>query len=228
MKERLKIGELAMAAGVQKSTVQHYLREGLLPGPVERPHRNVAYYSAELIPRIKLIKQLQAEQHLPLAKIKRMMKENADELRSHLAQGLPGASDADVLRSDLSKQTGLNTRELARFERLGLVRKQRREGSDWYSAADAAIVRGAVAMSKAGFEEAGFKVEDLVFYMDAMRALVYQEVAMFTRVIGKNRDRGEMLDLARAGLDGTNELLMALRRKLFLELLQGGDAEPGA
>lgn len=228
MTERLKIGELAARAGVQKSTVQHYLREGLLPGPVDKPHRNVAYYSADLVPRIQLIKQLQAEKHLPLSKIKTLMKGNpaVDGLREHLRAGLERPSDRSVTRSELLEQAHLTAKELDRFEKLGLVRHELRDGEQTYSGSDAAIVRGAMAMRRAGFEKAGFRVDDLVFYMDAMRALVYQEVAMFTRVMGKDQGRDELLQMARAGMDGTNELLIALRRKLYLELLQGSDPKP--
>jgi len=42
------------------------------------------------------------------------------------------------------------------------------------------------------------------------------------RVMNKDRamQREEVMKLAHAGLDGTNELLMAIRRKIFLELLE--------
>ncbi len=46
MAELLKMSELVTRAGVEKSTIQHYLREGLLPAPAARPHRNIAYYRA--------------------------------------------------------------------------------------------------------------------------------------------------------------------------------------
>ena len=55
MAELLRMGELVERAGVERSTIQHYLREGLLPQPAERPHRNMAYYSADLVERIALV-----------------------------------------------------------------------------------------------------------------------------------------------------------------------------
>ena len=73
MAELLKMSELVERAGVEKSTIQHYLREGLLPEPAERPHRNMAYYSADVVERIALIKQLQTERRLPLARIKQLL-----------------------------------------------------------------------------------------------------------------------------------------------------------
>src|SRR3970040_186105 len=81
MTERLKISELAPRAGAENSKIQHYLREGLLPTPAERPHRNMHYYSADLIGRIKLIRELQARRNFPLAKIRQMLEDEqiADE-----------------------------------------------------------------------------------------------------------------------------------------------------
>src|SRR2546425_12379838 len=76
MSELIKISELAARAGVEKSTIQHYIREGLLPVPAQRPHRNMHYYSAELVGRIKLIKELQTRRNLPLARIREVLAAN--------------------------------------------------------------------------------------------------------------------------------------------------------
>ena len=73
MPKLLKMKELVARAGVEKSTIQYYLREGLLPEPSTRPHRNMAYYSPDLVERIGLIKQLQTERNLPLARIKLLL-----------------------------------------------------------------------------------------------------------------------------------------------------------
>src|SRR5581483_3333591 len=62
--EMLRMGELARASGVSAATIKHYLREGLLPEPV-KTSRNMAYYPAEFVDRIRLIKQLQEERYMP-------------------------------------------------------------------------------------------------------------------------------------------------------------------
>ena len=68
----LKIGELAEASGVPSATIRHYVREGLLPEPV-KTSRNMAYYPAEFVDRIKIIKQLQEERFMPLKVIREVL-----------------------------------------------------------------------------------------------------------------------------------------------------------
>jgi len=68
----LKISQLAQRAGVGIPTVKHYVREGLLPRPM-KTSRNMAYYSADDIDKIRLIKKLQKENYLPLAVIKQLI-----------------------------------------------------------------------------------------------------------------------------------------------------------
>ena len=60
--ELLKMSELARRSGVPASTIKHYIREGLLPEPALRTSRNMAYYDAGLVQRIKTIKELQKSQ----------------------------------------------------------------------------------------------------------------------------------------------------------------------
>ena len=55
--EMLRMGELARASGVSAATIKHYLREGLLPEPM-KTSRNMAYYPADFVDRIRMIKQL--------------------------------------------------------------------------------------------------------------------------------------------------------------------------
>ena len=53
----LKISELADRSDVSVGTIKHYLREGLLPEPV-KTSRNMAYYPADFVDRIRMIKQV--------------------------------------------------------------------------------------------------------------------------------------------------------------------------
>src|SRR5436190_14497445 len=77
----MKISELAEASGVSAGTIKHYLREGLLPEPV-KTSRNMAYYPAEFVERIRLIKQLQEERFMPLRVIKSMLDEEPERARA--------------------------------------------------------------------------------------------------------------------------------------------------
>ena len=66
------MSELAERSGVSAGTIKHYLREGLLGdgGEIVRTSRNMAYYPAEYVERIALIKRLQEERFMPLRVIK--------------------------------------------------------------------------------------------------------------------------------------------------------------
>src|SRR6266487_2199773 len=84
--EMLRMGELARASGVSAATIKHYLREGLLPEPV-KTSRNMAYYPAEFVERIKMIKQLQEERYMPLRVIKDLLEEDPDRARALIELG---------------------------------------------------------------------------------------------------------------------------------------------
>ena len=74
----LKMSELSRRCGVPAPTIKHYIREGLLPPPAVRTSRNMAYYDAGLVTRIKAIKELQRTRFLPLKVIKDMLDYGAD------------------------------------------------------------------------------------------------------------------------------------------------------
>ena len=74
--ELIKMSELARRAGVARGTIQHYLREGLLPRPV-KTFRNMAYYDRRFIDRIRCIKELQQKRYLPLDVIKAILERDS-------------------------------------------------------------------------------------------------------------------------------------------------------
>src|SRR4051794_16001030 len=71
----LKMSELAERSGVSAGTIKHYLREGLLGSDdqVVRTSRNMAYYPADFVDRVRLIKRLQEERFMPLRVIREVM-----------------------------------------------------------------------------------------------------------------------------------------------------------
>ncbi len=229
MAELLKISELAARAGVEKSTVQHYIREGLLPPPTKRPHKNMAYYSPDLVDRIRLIKSLQRERYLPLAKIKVMLsdQEGITELHDFVHGQSPTPPEepaVDVERSALMRETGISSADIDSLEKNGFVHPRSKGDTVVFRAGDAAVIRAICEMQAAGLNrENGFSIDDMKLYLDATRDLIGKEVARFTGV-ASTLPRKRVLVMARAGLEGTNRLLIALRRKVFLDLL--GDLNP--
>ena len=76
----LKMSELAERSGVSAATIKHYLREGLLGSDEEvvRTSRNMAYYPAEFVDRVRLIKRLQEERFMPLRVIREVMADDPE------------------------------------------------------------------------------------------------------------------------------------------------------
>ncbi len=72
MPRRMRIGELADRTGISRETIHFYLREGLLPRP-RKAGRNMAFYEDAHVERLLLIKRLQNEKFLPLARIKDLL-----------------------------------------------------------------------------------------------------------------------------------------------------------
>lgn len=70
----LRMQDLVRATGVPKSTILHYLNEGLLQPPV-KTSRNMAYYRPDCVERISFIKVLQGKYRLSLAMIKKLLQE---------------------------------------------------------------------------------------------------------------------------------------------------------
>jgi DNA-binding transcriptional MerR regulator len=235
MTELLKISELAARAGVEKSTIQHYIREGLIPMPKERPHRNMHYYSADLVPRIKLIRELQSRRNLPLSRIREVLTDEQlsddrgiEQLRGYLHTA-PGALDLaeakPVSRTKLSEESGMELHALDRLEARGFITSRRKGNTVVYDPVDASIVHAIQSMRRAGFDEQhGFKLEELDIYMRAMRELIGKEMTLFARVL-RDLSTEDIVEMAQHGFEGTNTLLVNLRRKLFLKVL--ADARSG-
>lgn len=227
MGELLKMSDLVARSGVEKSTIQHYLREGLLPEPAERPHRNMAYYSPAVVERIGLIRKLQNEQRLPLSKIKQLLAGHSStaELRYWLGRQdlVPEPVTQPVSRGELLSQSGIGSSQLDRLEQLGFLRPTREAQSRLYSPNDVAVVRSVAAMRRAGLnEDNGFQLDDMLLYLDAMRRLVMEELALFSRAMD-DAGREKIVELAEAGIEGTTGLLLGLRRRIQLDLLVEDD-----
>src|SRR5438132_10064429 len=80
--QMLKMSELAERSGVSAGTIRHYLREGLLGEgeDIVRTSRNMAYYPAEYVERIALIKRLQQQRFMPLRVIKGALEQQPDRV----------------------------------------------------------------------------------------------------------------------------------------------------
>jgi AcrR family transcriptional regulator len=72
----MRIKELSMRSGVPKTTIQYYLREGLLHPPI-KTGRTMAYYDKTHLQKLARIGHLKKELRLPLAFLKRELERPA-------------------------------------------------------------------------------------------------------------------------------------------------------
>lgn len=114
----LKMKDLMEATGLPKSTIIHYVNEGLLPQPV-KTGPNMAYYHPSTVERIALIKQIQHRMRLPLAAIKGVLREMDKgrdvtpllELHEHLFH----FSNDRIDKESFCMATGLSVEETDEF-----------------------------------------------------------------------------------------------------------------
>jgi DNA-binding transcriptional MerR regulator len=230
--EMLRMGQLAEASGVSAATIKHYLREGLLPEPV-KTSRNMAYYPAEFVDRIRVIKQLQEERYMPLRVIKdlldsdperaRNLIELGDRLLEHARAGDEQRTPADEVRSRFE----IPQEALDRLAELELLTPN----EDGYSPTDVRILAAISRFRAGGYDERiGFTVYDTLRYRDAMADLVRTEVDVLMDRLAGEMEPERAIELIESGVEPLNELMAALRTKQLVAELErrrsGGDA-PG-
>lgn len=176
----LKMQDLVAATGVAKSTILHYLNEGLLPAPV-KTSRNMAYYDPACVERLGFIKVMQSKYRLSLAIIKQFLQkgrvgpeiEPLLELRSFI---FGRQEDRELL--DLAafcEATGLTVPEVGELQGAGLLLPLEPERFD---AEDLAIGR-ILKRSR----EMGVSPEEASFYPRLARQIVDHEMAVRDRLV---------------------------------------------
>jgi DNA-binding transcriptional MerR regulator len=226
--EMLRMGELARASGVSAATIKHYLREGLLPEPV-KTSRNMAYYPAEFVDRIRMIKQLQEERYMPLRVIKDLLEEDPDRARALIELGdkllehaLAGESER-ISAAEVRHRYDVPQDVLDRLAELEVLAPD----DDGYSPSDLRIVEAISRFRAGGYEERiGFTVYDTLRYKEAMGDLVKQEVDVLMERLAGEMDPDEAMALIEAGDQPLNDLLAAMHTKALvaeLERRRGSD-----
>jgi DNA-binding transcriptional MerR regulator len=230
--DMLRMGELAEASGVSAATIKHYLREGLLPEPV-KTSRNMAYYPADFVERIRLIKQLQEERYMPLRVIKDLLDEDPDRARALIELGdrlLERAKAGEEERVSAAEVRGRYEVPQEALDRLAEI-EVLTPTDDGYSPADVRII-GAISRFRAGGydEQIGFTVYDTLRYKKVMRELVKEEVDVLMERLAGEVEPERAIELIEAGSEPLNELMAAMRTKEVvaeLERRRGADADSG-
>jgi DNA-binding transcriptional MerR regulator len=229
--EMLRMGELARASGVSAATIKHYLREGLLPEPV-KTSRNMAYYPAEFVERIRLIKQLQEERYMPLRVIKDLLEEDPEraraliELGDRLLEHALASESERISAAEVHHRYDVPQEVIDRLAELAVLTPDK----NGYSPTDVRIIEAISRFRAGGYEERiGFTVYDTLRYKEAMASLVKQEVDVLMERLAGEMDPDEAMALIEAGNQPLNDLLAAMHTKALvaeLERRRGSDQGP--
>jgi DNA-binding transcriptional MerR regulator len=218
----LKMSELAEASGVSAGTIKHYLREGLLPEPV-KTSRNMAYYPADFVDRIRLIKQLQEERFMPLKVIKGMLDEDPDrakalvELEDRILERALAGEEKRTSAAEVKRRYDMPQEVLARLEELGILSPNSRG----YSPSDVRVVEAISRFRAGGYDERiGFTVYDTLRYKRVLQDLVKEEVSVLMERLAGEMDTDSAVELIEAGSAPLQDLIAALHSKLLIAELQ--------
>jgi DNA-binding transcriptional MerR regulator len=227
--ELLRIGELAEASGVPAPTIKHYLREGLLPEPV-KTSRNMAYYPAEFVDRIRLIKRLQEKRFMPLKAIRAVLEEDPEraeamlELEDQILDRALAGERSRTSAAEVRERYGVPAEVLDRLAELEVLTPNSRG----YTPSDVTIIEAISRFRASGYdEEIGFTVYDTLRYKTALEELVRQEVdVVMSRLAGEvSPDR--VVEMLEAGSQPLKDLIAALHTKLMVAELERHRAARG-
>jgi DNA-binding transcriptional MerR regulator len=223
----LRISELAERSGVSPGTIRHYLREGLLGAgeDIVRTSRNMAYYPADYVQRIALIKRLQEERFMPLRVIRGALAQDPErlgalvELQDRIVERALASAEAGgrVSRRAAEERYGVPRNVLDRLSEIGVLTPNQRG----YDSDDVQIIEAIAAFRAGGYEEAlGFTVYDTLRYRRALEPLVEEEVrALLDRLAGEVPVERAM-EMVEAGSQPLRELLGAMHSKLLVAALR--------
>lgn len=195
----MRMRELSDASGLAKTTIHHYIREGLLP-PASKSARNAALYGSEHLDRLRLISELRAEAGAALS---------IPQVRSVLAhrdQGVAAAAATRLVLAGVEPEEtmeGLPAESTGALEGAGLIG---RDADDEFPPGDILVARACEALLEAGVEP-----QDLLPLADLL-----QEVGIYANSLATlyasqadvgPEDRSELESTLSAGL---RDLLDAL------------------
>ena len=221
------MSELAERSGVSAGTIRHYLREGLLGdgADIVRTSRNMAYYPAEYVERIALIKRLQQQRYMPLRVIRGALQEDPDrvsaliELEDRILERALASAEDDgrVSAREVRARYEIPRNVLERLAEIGVLTPTRAG----YDPNDVKIIEAIASFRAGGYEEAlGFTVYDTLRYRQALEPLVAEEVSALLGRLAGEVDVERALEIVEAGVEPLRALLGAMHSKLLLAELR--------
>jgi DNA-binding transcriptional MerR regulator len=215
------MSELAARSGVSAGTIKHYLREGLLDdgGEVVRTSRNMAWYPAAFVERIRLIKRLQEERFMPLRVIKDVMDDDPSraaallELEDRIRERAVAADENGRVDADETERRYEVPRNvLDRLGDLGVLTP----ATGGYDADDLRIIAAIARFRAGGYDERlGFTVFDTLRYREALAPLVQEEVRTLLDRLAGEVDVDRAVEIIALGAEPLRELIGAVHSKML-------------
>ena len=206
------------------ATVRHYLREGLLPEGT-KTSRNMAYYSPELVERIRLIKQLQEERFMPLRVIGDLLERHAPDpgrLRDLVMiedRVIERAREVERERTpiDLVSERYQVPREvLDRAEALRLLAPE--DGG--YDPSEVRLIEAISRFRAGGFDERiGFTIHDAARFVEPLAELARRELELLERLAAEV-DPERALEMVEAGVGALEQLVAAMHARILASALE--------
>jgi len=224
----LKIGELAKSSGVPIATLKHYIREGLIK-PARKTGRTMSWYAPSAVARVRAIKDLQQQQFLPLDVIRESLAGDAaagDELTAAaaIAKVLERHTGPKTCTREQLVERGVSPKELDWLAAAGLARP----GADGnYRGDDLVLLSTLGAARKAGITAEMLPFSILGEYVVALRGLIEIELRLFRDGVLPRARKQDVSRLATAATELSERLVVVMRRKLLLPVLQRQIEEDG-
>ena len=170
----MRMRDLALASDLPRTTIHHYLREGLLPEPA-RTAANASTYGPEHLDRLELLKALRGPElgPLPLEEIRLVLALveqglSPAEAVELMALGRRGRADTEheypadgddggLSLREVARRTGRDSRELRQLIDAGLLAPVEDGGSRGFDSADLAAVSSCARLLDAGLAPVDLK-----------------------------------------------------------------------
>ena len=226
----LRMRDVCARTGLARSTIHHYIREGVLPKP-EKTGRNTAWYDEDFVRRAQLVKTLQEKTHMPLASIRDTLNgmpnaavdtidpDRFTGVARTIADSLRLASERELSRAELIERSGLKPAVLDGLAAGGLIQPTERAGRAVYSPLDARIVLAFVRILEAGATpERGFtaSADILDAYRTHLTELARVEAREMVRMMRPLTEIDLEEFLAKVA-DPLGEMIAAMHRKALVQ-----------
>ncbi len=177
----LKIGDLARATNTNVSTIKFYVKEGLIQ-PACKTGPNMAYYSADCIARVQLIRSLQKDHYYPLSVIKRTLEHSDSQMEIKFLDVIhkvdyTSSSKAFSL-TDAAKMSRLTKAQISFITQSGLIKPVTTGKRERYTDEDLQVMLLIRRRLDAGIPFAE-SVSSFLIYEKALRAATREEVDLF-------------------------------------------------